>query len=623
LQSFIVHRSSFIVHRGLRLVGGLSVALMLSLQASPAKAQSYSTQQGSAGCSSAHCTPTLNDNANTAPSSGSSVSVPTFSSTSQSLGSLAGLGCTSNTAVVACTLTWQSSVATSDQSGLRVYNGDQTLLLNDKTLDSNAEYSAPIVFADSGVLAVDDVQMVYYRYSSGYTTSPTSSVYKSGQDPNNPGTYPDTGYPVSPVMVTSSANPGLVFIGTKCNYQSSTFPSVVTQTNDPCPISTFSLSSAGALTRVQSKPLMYTDGNGRNYFYETFNTPVVDQAHSRVYVVASEICKSCNTFLTPRQGRLFAIDVNSSGTMTISASWYLNFPGPSGASPMLITNYTSPVTGHTGNALFFDGLAYGSGTSGTGTNSPCYTETSSTSQPTVSLDTSQSVFGCFFGVLDSSSAVSSGGSSSAELMWDRAFQSQFFEANAVFDDRNSGSLWIFPIQITGGSGNGPTCMQTGQNMGWNPPNCLIRISAGSGQGSGSAYQLQGPLDLGSILGKGINCGDNTNGCPHQLPSVAAGNAGAFAPSSAVTMTKQLINSVNHYFLTVGAYSNATGTPSYVMTIDITSGGGLESLDWGVPLVKPDGSTWGLTAGQFAFVTGTNNVVSTVFTGLNFGPAFIQ
>lgn len=572
-------------------LGGAVLAAVVFLLPTPSQAQTISTTQSPAGCSSAHCTAKLDDQTYTAPSApGGSLA---YYAENSGNGSGYGLGCSGNLSIVACSLKGDNN-----QPTIVAFDGARNALLaNASVLGPTAAGSAPLVFTDNGILAADNRKLAYFR----------APDYLNRNTVTKPLT--DTGIPVSPVLVTSNASGGLVFIAEKCP----TMSSAPGPDNDPCPVSIFKLASDGTLSLVQSLPL-----KGSVLYYETQNTPTVDQAHGRVYVEASEICYQavghrCPTFLTPRQGRLFAIDVDINpasttyGQMTISNSWFLNFPGPSGASPQLVTNFTAP-NGHTGNALFFDGLAYSGSLTG---NTMCSAalDNGAGGPVTLDYDTSHPAYGCFFGVLDSSF---SGGSSTAEPMWARSFTGQFFQANAAADPR--GGLWIFPIQITGGNGNGPTCGQASQSGTAFPPNCLIRISGSTGgDANGISGYLQGPIDLGLALGKHIDCGDNA-GCSGDAGS--AGAAGAYAPSSAVMVS----TSASNVYLTLGATTNAHGAVPAVLTLDVTSGTtnvgspSAFSAYWSVPVND-------VAAGQFALLRAPDNSLQTVFTGLSYGPAF--
>jgi len=460
-------------------------------------------------------------------------------------------------------------------------------------------------------------QLIFTHARVGHALIPytvTPAVYGTPLHRNKP----DQGsLPISPVIAISNTNSALVFSATKCTSGVTT-----------CDITMYELTPTAL--NVISIPLSLQTGSGSTLqTYETANTPVVDQAHSRIYVMASQTSSQSQG---PKQGRLFAIDFGANpsgadpinglayGQTSVSTSWYVNFPGPSGSSPLVIPSFTSAVTGHTGTAIFFDGQAYssaGSGGAGAGSGNPCSSETSSTSQPTLDLNTSDTQYGCFFGVLDSQ--YSSSGSSSAEVMWGRAFLGETFAASAVYDDHNGDiGFWIFPLVIQPLI-NGPTCQQPGQNNGLSPPNCLIRIKASNGLGNSTNNQLQGPLDIGILLGKSITCGDNINGCP--TIGVAAGTAGAYGPSSAITLTQGSVSGHIHIFLTLGAFSNASGACPYVVNIDVTNTNS-EALNWYMQLATI-GQCLAPTEGQFPTVLDSSGNENTVFTGTTYGPAFIH
>jgi hypothetical protein len=261
----------------------------------------------------AHCTPQLSDQAAGAPppAVGSYVSRPTRWKI-LAHGSGDGLGCSSNLHVVACTLGGHKK--SGKNRNLRVFDSEGKLLFSDvfddgsdqSLLDYRASFSAPIVFADDSVLAVDDHYVALFK--AGY---PNSVVWKQAKS--------DTGTPVSPVMV----NDHIMIMATKCRRKAT-----------DCPISTWDVDSG---QQLDAKYIV--DGST---VYQTLNTVTVDPQHSRAYALVSAVSDRS-------LGRLQALDVDPvTGAITVS-SWHFDFSGPSGSSPLIVKN------GSGQNQIFFDG----------------------------------------------------------------------------------------------------------------------------------------------------------------------------------------------------------------------------------------------------------------------------
>jgi hypothetical protein len=264
------------------------------------------------GCSMAHCTPQLSDQAGAAPPAvGSYVFTPTrFKILAHGSGD--GLGCSSNLTIVACSLGGHRK--NGENRNLRVFDSEGNLLFSDafdgskqSLLDYRASYSAPIVFADNSVLAADDHYVALFK--AGY---PDSVVWKQQKS--------DSGIPISPIMV----NDRIMIMATKCRRK----------TTD-CPVSTWDIDAG---QQLDAKYIV--DGTT---VYQTLNTVSVDSEHSRAYVLTSAVSDRS-------LGRLQALDIDPlTGAITVSG-WHFDFGGPSGASPTIVKNSLGQ------NQIFFDGV---------------------------------------------------------------------------------------------------------------------------------------------------------------------------------------------------------------------------------------------------------------------------
>ena len=259
------------------------------------------------GCPMAHCDGRMSDLVNSvAPSVGVAVRVdrtapPAFG----------GLGCVSNTRLVACTGGGNPAVS----SNLVVYDGDGNRLWDDGgILGASAWKSAAIIGDNDLVIAADENTVLMADPRTG------TIVWQSPK--------PDAAPPISPVPAGSAGD--MLFIATGSGNAGST-PQV----------SVWDTATGGLLenqTLVDPVSLQV---------YATYNTPAV--VGNRAYVLASLIANNTT-------GRLFALDICESaacgGRGKLSVAWTYDFRGPSGASPLVI-----------GTRLFFDGrTAGGAGT---------------------------------------------------------------------------------------------------------------------------------------------------------------------------------------------------------------------------------------------------------------------
>ena len=248
------------------------------------------------GCPQAHCNAHLSDAVESI--SPDAAELVAFDSATQ--GSQHGLGCSSNTQVAACTF------GSANPPNLVVYNADGRRIFADNAglLDSSAFASAPIVFTDGKILAVDTDRLILFN-------SDGTLRWLSNK--------PDVGTPTSPVLVGTD----IVFLATQGGG-----------------LSTWDLNTGNALDSFK-----ISDPTCSNY--DTQNTSAVNG--NRVYVLVS-----CTT--DTAEGGLVALDVDtqagpSRGTMELG--WFYRFTGPSGASPLY----------HDGN-IFFDGVLPSDATKG-------------------------------------------------------------------------------------------------------------------------------------------------------------------------------------------------------------------------------------------------------------------
>jgi outer membrane protein assembly factor BamB len=252
-----------------------------------------------AGCPMAHCDPRMSDLVKgTSPSVGVAVHVDRTAPPAYG-----GLGCVSNTRLVACTGGGDPSVS----SNLVVYDGDGKRLWDDGgILGSSAWKSAALIGDNDLVIAADQDTVLMADPRAG------TILWRSSK--------PDSAPPISPVLAGSGRDMLLIASGAG--------------NADSTPQVSVWDAASGAmlenLTLVDPVSLQV---------YSTFNTPAV--AGNRAYILASVINSGT-------KGRLFALDICESdacgGRGKLSVAWTYDFRGPSGASPLLI-----------GSRLFFDG----------------------------------------------------------------------------------------------------------------------------------------------------------------------------------------------------------------------------------------------------------------------------
>ncbi len=605
MQTVAIHRRV----KRLSLVVGVVAFWSAAANATP------SFQEGSSGCSSAHCADTLQGQTNLSipPSLNASPQIWSFTNSS---GSALGLGCSAYANYSACsyfgsgpnvrifkTDSSSGSTGTVSVAGYSCVDGaghcnstGDDLSTGSDVFNDKAGNSAPIVFDDGGVLAADSANLAYWNPGQ----AKGAAWVTSGTKATLPSTTTDKGYPVSPVMVDSdtAGTKGIVFVAEKCPAHSTTHGS-------DCGVQSYVIKYSGGTTTLLKANTYYTqltDSNGD--VYETWNTPSVDNTHSpaRVYVMASHVCPDDCTVYEARHGAIFAIDIDnnrSSGTygqiVHGGPKDIYDFPGPSGSSPLTIPSMTVTISGSnvTGNGIYFDGMSkYNSG------------GTANCISPANYGQTGTQFTGCFFGIFDTTpgstptainrSLVSSGGN----VFFANLYANDFFQAAAALDTR--GGIWIYPdnVAISGWATNW-SCGTGGTSY----DNCLVRLNTQTGA------IVQGPIDLTSLLGI---YDDQT---PAQLIP--------YSPGSAVTVAT---DSNSHVYLLTGAYtfeslraSPPTNASPRVTAIDVTTSGS-ETMKW----VTPNGDLSKATYGQIALTTyndGTNNHFQTVFSTYDKGPFF--
>lgn len=241
------------------------------------------------GCPQAHCDARMSDNVQMELPLGWDVGTVRRSD----LGRMAlwGLGCSGNGAVTAC------SFANPSGPNLVVYDFDGNRLWNSDALGSLAVSSAPLVGADSGVIAVDDSRAMRFDAAGGVIWE-TETV---------------GGTPMSPVITAS----GILVLATGGG-----------------PVSAYE-SATGELVGT----LTIREGPSDPHFFDTGNTPCV--IGDRAYVLAerSEDGENPNN-----EGRLVALDVTAAG---LAEAWSFLFRTPTRASPLCIDD-----------TLYFDGYVY-------------------------------------------------------------------------------------------------------------------------------------------------------------------------------------------------------------------------------------------------------------------------
>lgn len=254
---------------------------------------------GTEGCPMAHCDGRMSDLANSiGPTTAVAVSVDRTAPPA-----VGGLGCVSNTRLVACTGGGDPALT----SNLVVYDADGNRLWDDGgLLGASAWKSVPILGSDDRLIAADQDTVLMADLTTGQVV---------WQVPK-----PDVASPISPVL--AGAQQDMVLLASGAG-------SAVTTPK----VSVFDVATG---TLLDSRTLFdATTG----WVYATYNTPAVQG--NRAYVLASAVGRDA-------RGRLYALDICADDTCggrgKLSVAWTYDFRGPSNASPLVV-----------GSRLFFDG----------------------------------------------------------------------------------------------------------------------------------------------------------------------------------------------------------------------------------------------------------------------------
>lgn len=287
---------SGLLRRGCR--GSVQIAAGAALVASAAQAGPFVLP--TSGCPMAHCDARMSDLVGAVgPTVAETVAIDR-----KSAGAVGGLGCVSNTRLVACT----GGSDPAQKSNLTVYDADGNRLWDDGgLLGDTAWFGAAMISADDHIIAADQHTVLRASMRSG------KIVWQSAK--------PDIGSPISPVLVGNDGS--MILLATKSDAGQGSPELSVWDV------------ATGAL--LWHQPI--TDP-ATGALYQTINTPAVKG--NRAYVVAAGVGN-------PGDGRLVAIDICESaacgGRGRPQVAWVHPFEGPSSASPLVI-----------GDRIFFDGL---------------------------------------------------------------------------------------------------------------------------------------------------------------------------------------------------------------------------------------------------------------------------
>jgi len=263
------------------------------------------------GCPMAHCDPFMSDNNFMMPPLGSSIGTvwQKNSMGGEQQGSYYGLGCSSNTVVVACT--YGSLSRPGLGQNLIVYDFDGNALWNsgpESSLNNIAYTSAPLFDADGNVYVADNIRIV--KYSPAGT-----EIWRSN--------FPSPSAPISPVPTES----GYIILGTISGY-----------------IYAYDMSDGSLLGS-----LLLKDNPSDSYYYQTRNTPAV---------VGDKIYISSHRSDDYKHGALFALRLDPSNQINpLQISWKYDFAGPSGASPLVVATPTETKIYFDGDNIQLDGSA--------------------------------------------------------------------------------------------------------------------------------------------------------------------------------------------------------------------------------------------------------------------------
>jgi hypothetical protein len=287
-----------------------SIVLMAIIIASVAFSSTHANAAASTspflagiGCAMAHCDQSIsglaNTNAPTAP-------VTALWHDTSVVGSSSGLGCASNTQVVACSFI--NGILR--QTTLKVYSASGSVVWSSSLLNSSAYASAPLVEPSGAVIAADNSKVVSYNPNG-----------KLAWQTATPG-----GTPISPNIT----NNGAVILATSGG-----------------PVSAYDAQSGALLnTLMLNSTVTLSNGQTASGYYDTVNTPAVNG--NRIYI-STQFHNSATNKILP-YGRLYAIDFNrnTDGTGQFSVAWTYDFEAPSGGSPTVTVSNGTPT-------IYFDG----------------------------------------------------------------------------------------------------------------------------------------------------------------------------------------------------------------------------------------------------------------------------
>jgi hypothetical protein len=283
----------------------VSAGLLLLSQTAHAASSMTAPYLATSGCSMAHCDQSISGNSQQAAPTGPVTSL--WHDTSVP-GSGLGLGCSSNTQVVACSFANRLLNLTS----LKVYSSTGAQVWSSDLLNSSAYASAPMVDPSGGVIAADNSKLVSF--------SPTGKVLWQTATPG--------GTPISPTMTDN----GTIILATSGG-----------------PVSAYDPATGALLAKLTLSATVTYKGVVTSGYYDTINTPAVNG--NRVYISTQFHSTATNAILP--FGRLYALDFtrNADGTGQFSIAWSWDFEAPSGGSPTVIQNNGVPTIYFDGNGI--------------------------------------------------------------------------------------------------------------------------------------------------------------------------------------------------------------------------------------------------------------------------------
>jgi hypothetical protein len=233
------------------------------------------------GCSRAHCDTRNSDQANSPVPLGA-VGIRWHDTIPS--GSSAGLGCSSNGSVVACTY------VNAGGDNLVVYDGNGSRLwASGSNLNATAAASAAMVAVDGSVIAADNRSLLRFR--------PNGEVAWKTATPG--------GIPISPVI----SDAGIIVLATKGG-----------------PVSAYRNTDGALIGQLWIK-----ESPEDTNFFDTTNTPAI--RGERVYISTARINDPNHT------AWFVAVDIDVTNTAEpLRIKWRFVFGGPSGGSPLRLGN---------------------------------------------------------------------------------------------------------------------------------------------------------------------------------------------------------------------------------------------------------------------------------------------